>query len=144
MSTVAQKPEIQAQEIYKVTDRATGKECYAVPSDSQPGMFYMTCWNAESSMWECTCKHGQVSSACGLSAKCKHSRAAQVCVLANKERRARERIALEHHIDQDLLAHIADDLAGTPIDPHYQVVPGCCNGCGCTSKFAVCARCMWE
>jgi hypothetical protein len=72
------KTEIQATAIYKVTIKETGKECYAVPSDSQPGTYYITCWNEQETRWTCTCeagKHGRT---------CKHVRAAQVSVLANK------------------------------------------------------------
>ena len=70
--------DITATAIYKVTIRETGKECYAVPSDSQPGVYYITCWNESECRWTCTCeagKHGKT---------CKHVRAAQTSILANK------------------------------------------------------------
>ena len=71
--------DITATAIYKVTIRETGKECYAVPSDSQPGVFYITCWNEHECRWTCTCEAGKYGRTC------KHARAAQTSVLANKQ-----------------------------------------------------------
>ena len=89
--------EITATAIYTVTTKATGAECYAVPSDSNPGTYYVTCWNAAASNWTCTCKHGEVMAQAGKSAHCKHTRAAQTAILANKnaerERKEAERQA---------------------------------------------------
>lgn len=80
--TQTAKPEITASAIYRVTAKSDGRECYMVPSDSQPGLFYQTCWNAETNNWDCTCRHGQVQATRGQSAYCKHTRAAQVAINA--------------------------------------------------------------
>src|SRR5258708_15504390 len=79
MKATIAKTEISATAIYKVTVKATGLQCYAVPSDSQPGVYYITCWSESESRWTCTCKCGQVGRS-----TCKHARAAQTSVLANK------------------------------------------------------------
>jgi SWIM zinc finger len=95
------KPEISATAIYKVTVKATGMQCYAVPSDSQPGVYYITCWNEVESRWTCTCKCGQVGRS-----TCKHARAAQVSVLANKAEadRRREQEAQMAELVQEMAA----------------------------------------
>ena len=90
MNATRTKTEITATAIYKVTTR-DGKQCYAVPSDTQAGVFYMTCWNAETSNWTCTCKAGEFASQRGQSATCKHARAAQASIVANKAEQARRR-----------------------------------------------------
>jgi hypothetical protein len=89
--TAAAKPEIKSDAIYKITIKATGKQCYAVPSDSNPGQFYMTCWDEASASWTCTCRHGEIAAQYGRGASCKHTRAAQDSVLANKANRRRAR-----------------------------------------------------
>jgi hypothetical protein len=76
--------EITASAIYKITDRISNKLCYAVPSDSQPGHYYKTCWNTENAAWECTCEAGFWAAKAGRSANCKHSKAAQTSIMANK------------------------------------------------------------
>src|SRR5438045_8142354 len=90
MSATRTKTEITSDAIYKVTTRATGQQCYAVPSDSQSGMSYMTCWNSETQRWECTCRAGEVAAERQQSATCKHARAAQASILANKAARERQ------------------------------------------------------
>lgn len=77
-------------EIYKVTSKSDGTECYAVPSDSNPGLFYKSCWNANTAAWTCTCKHGEIQAARGQAAHCKHVKAAQVAIVANKNREREE------------------------------------------------------
>ena len=82
MTQTATKPEITATAIYRVTSKEDGRECYMVPSDSQPGLFYQTCWNRETNCWDCTCKHGEVQAARGQTARCKHVAAAHVVITA--------------------------------------------------------------
>ena len=100
------KPVSGAQEIYKVTIKATGKQCYAVPSDSQPGTYYMTCWNEKTANWECSCQHGKIMAEYGKAASCKHTRACQTSILANKAqaRRHREQEAQMVELAQEMLA----------------------------------------
>lgn len=85
--------EITANAIYKVTTKATGQTCYAVPSDSTPGAYYITCFDEKSTNWTCTCKAGEIAAHRGQSANCKHARAAQTSIIANKERIEAERQA---------------------------------------------------
>jgi SWIM zinc finger len=103
MIQTARKPqsEISAVAIYKVTIKASGQQCYAVPSDSQPGTFYITCWNERESRWTCSCKAGHYGSTC------KHARAAQTSILANKAEAARR------HEQEAQMAELAQEMAAT-------------------------------
>ena len=72
------KPEITATAIYKVTLKDTGKTCWAVPSDSQQGVYYSVCFEAPA-MWTCSCPAGTH----GYS-NCKHRRAVRDSIQVNK------------------------------------------------------------
>jgi hypothetical protein len=106
MATKTAKTEITATAIYKVVTKSTGKECWAVPSDSTSGIYYMVCWSEEDMCWTCTCKHGEFCAHRGESAHCKHARAVQTSIMANKE--AREAKEAER---AQAMAELADEMA---------------------------------
>lgn len=97
--TQTQKPEIQSDFIYKVTIKETGKQCFAVPSDSNPGHFYMTCYDEQSQGWTCTCRHGFEMAKVGKDAHCKHQRAAQTSIKANLPRIEALSASMSHIMD---------------------------------------------
>ena len=88
--TQTAKSEITADFLYRVTSKADGRECYFVPSDSQPGVYYQTCWDVTTQGWTCTCKAGEVAAERGRSVNCKHSRAAQLVIVERKNREREE------------------------------------------------------
>lgn len=40
---------------YRITIKATGETCYAVPSYTTPGIIYCVRWNAQAVAWQCNC-----------------------------------------------------------------------------------------
>jgi hypothetical protein len=81
MATITQKPEITANQIYKVTSKRTNETCWFVPSDSQD-TYYKVCFDG--TLWSCTCKHGAYAASHSIDCRCKHHRAVQISILANK------------------------------------------------------------
>ena len=105
MTQTQRKPEITATAIYKVTTKATGLTCWAVPSDSSNEM-YTCCWDEQATRWTCTCKGGQHGYTC------KHVRAVQVSILAKKEQ-AKVEAQASTQPEQEVPAERADYLAQT-------------------------------
>lgn len=79
---VANKSQIKANAIYKITSKTDGKTCWMVPSDSSSEL-YKVCFNEASQQWECGCKHGAVQASRGQDAHCCHVAAVQTSVKAN-------------------------------------------------------------
>ena len=157
--------EITASAIYKVTTKATGKVCYAVPSDTQEGVYYITCFDDHTASWTCTCPAGKYGRTC------KHAKAAQVSILANKaredERKAQEAEAMFRSLATSDASKMSDEQANDyflslakaederkaqalldsclddePVIQHSEL--GSCDTCGYQVKPGVttCARCL--
>ena len=124
--------EIQATAIFKVTIRETGKQCFAVPSDSQSGVYYITCYDEHLNIWTCTCKCGEVRNARAQDAGCKHARAAQVVIRVHK---ADEIAAQAERVNMS-------KLATYKIGDSYEQLTQTCQMCGRNSVATVCGRCV--
>lgn len=129
-TTTRKQTEITATAIYKVTTKATGLTCWAVPSDSSSEM-YTCCWDEQATRWTCSCKAGQN----GM--MCKHVRAVQTSILANKavakpataqapdveiESERAAYLASTHQTTSDTISHIEEENQPQPIHDGYYTV----------------------